>query len=260
MKNLRIALAQINCTVGAIDQNTEKICDYIRLAKGMEADVVAFPEMAVTGYPPEDLLLKPHFIEDNLRAIQSIVKKTKGIAAIVGFVDRKDDIYNAAAIIHNGRLVDIYHKMYLPNYGVFDEERYFQGGRTSTVVVVKGVTLGINICEDIWHPEGPTLVQTLLGDAEVIININSSPYQKGKGIQREQMLATRSRDNLAAIAYVNMVGGQDELIFDGQSMIFDQNGRLKVRGRQFQEDLVVAEVNLDSIFRSRLHDPRRRKK
>jgi NAD+ synthase (glutamine-hydrolysing) len=260
MRRFRIALAQTNCTVGAIHQNTEKICDYLEKAKGFEADLVAFPELAVTGYPPEDLLLKPHFVDDNLKAIEKIVRKTKGIAAVVGFVDRKDDIYNAAAVIHKGVLVDVYHKMYLPNYGVFDEERYFQSGRTYSVVVVKGVTLGINICEDIWHPEGPTLAQTLLGDAEVIVNINASPYHKGKGRQREQMLAARARDNLAVIAYVNMIGGQDELVFDGQSMIFDQNGRQLVRGRQFEEDLIVAEINLDAVFRSRLHDTRRRKK
>ncbi len=260
MKKLRIALAQINCTVGAIDRNVEKICEYLEKAKAMEADLVAFPELAVTGYPPEDLLLKSHFVDNNLRAVEKIVKRTKDIVAVVGFVDRRDDIYNAAAIIHNGTLVDVYHKMYLPNYGVFDEERYFQAGKTCTVVSVEGVTLGINICEDIWHPEGPTLAEALLGDADVIVNINASPYHKGKGRQREQMLGTRARDNLAVIAYVNMIGGQDELVFDGYSMIFDQNGRLRIRGRQFQEDLVVAEINLDAVFRSRLHDPRRRKK
>jgi NAD+ synthase (glutamine-hydrolysing) len=150
--------------------------------------------------------------------------------------------------------------MYLPNYGVFDEDRYFQAGTVSTVAVLNGVTFGINICEDIWHSEGPTLTQTLAGDAEVIVNINASPYHRGKARDRQQMLATRARDNLAVVAYINMVGGQDELIFDGMSMIFDQTGKMAVWGRQFQEDLVVADVNLDAVFRSRLHDPRRRKK
>lgn len=260
MRTLRVAMAQINCTVGAIASNTEKICEYVEKAKAMEADLIAFPELAITGYPPEDLLLKPQFVEDNLAALQGIIKQTKGIAAVVGFVDKQDDIYNAAAFIHNGVLIDVYHKMHLPNYGVFDEYRYFQAGTTCAVVLMNGVTMGINICEDIWHPEGPILTQTLVGDAEVIVNINASPYHKGKAYERQQMLATRARDNIAVITYTNMVGGQDELIFDGMSMIFDQSGLLQVRGRQFEEDLVLTDINLDAVFRSRLRDPRRRKK
>jgi NAD+ synthase (glutamine-hydrolysing) len=253
-------MAQINCTVGALEANTEKILEYLEKAKAMEADLIAFPEMAIPGYPPEDLLLKPQFIQDNLEALQKIIKQTRGITAVVGFVDRRDDIYNAAALIHNGALIDVYHKMYLPNYGVFDEYRYFQAGNAPSVAVINGVTIGVNICEDIWHPDGPILAQSLVGDAEVIININASPYHKGKGHVRQQMLATRARDNRVAVSYTNMIGGQDELIFDGMSMIFDQNGKLQVRGPQFEEDLVVADIHLDAVFRSRLHDSGRREK
>ena len=260
MRTLRIALAQINCTVGALDANADKICETIQMAKAAEADLVAFPEMAVTGYPPEDLLLKPHFIDENLRALDRIVRAAKGITAIVGFVDKKDDIYNAAAVIHNGALKHVYHKQFLPNYGVFDEERYFQAGITCGIGMAGRTAVGVNICEDIWHPEGPTLVQALLGDAEVIVNINASPYHRGKYKQRQRMLATRARDNQAIIAYVNLVGGQDELVFDGMSMIMDQTGKVLVRGPQFREDLVLADVHPDSVFQARLRDPRRRKR
>jgi NAD+ synthase (glutamine-hydrolysing) len=260
MRTLRIALAQINCTVGALDENSEKICEYIRMAKAADADLVAFPEMAVTGYPPEDLLLKPHFIDGNLKALDRIARATRGISAVVGFVDKQDDIYNAAAVIHNGSVRHVYHKQFLPNYGVFDEERYFREGTSCGVGMLGRTAVGINICEDIWHPEGPTLVQALLGDAEVIVNINASPYHRGKYKQRRRMLATRARDNQSIIAYVNLVGGQDELIFDGMSMILDQSGKVLVHGPQFREELVLADLQPDSVFRTRLHDSRRRKR
>lgn len=259
MRTLRIAMAQINSTVGDLPSNTRKICDYITEAKRHQADLVAFPELALTGYPPEDLLLKSQFIRDNLTALKKIIKHTQGITAVVGFVDSQDDIYNAAAIIHNGRLVGVYHKIYLPNYGVFDEDRYFQAGTDYPVFVLNGVTIGVNICEDIWYPDGPTIVQTLGGGAELIINISASPYHAGKWTTREKMLSTRARDNAVIVAYNNLVGGQDELIFDGMSMIMDQEGEILARGRQFEEDLLLADLNLDAVFRARLHDPRRRK-
>jgi len=180
MRTLRIALAQINATVGDLDGNREKIIHYIDRARKAGAALVTFPELAVTGYPPEDLLFKPRFIEANLRSLDQIVTATKGIAAVVGFVDRQDDIYNAAAVVCNGKLHDVYHKAYLPNYGVFDEDRYFQAGSHAHVWQLNGVALGINICEDFWYPGGPARGQTLSGDAELIINISSSPFYDGK--------------------------------------------------------------------------------
>lgn len=257
MRILRIALAQINTTVGDIEGNTSKIIDYIRNAREFEAEVVVFPELAVPGYPPEDLLLNPQFIKDNLLALKKIQQEAVDIVAIVGFVDKKDDIYNAAAIIYNRTLIDTYHKMYLQSYGVFDEYRYFQPGTRYPIYRIGDTCLGINICKDIWHPEGPTRIQALAG-AEVIININSSPYRIGKGRLRENTLSVRASDNMVIVAYLNAVGGQDELVFDGHSFIVDQNGVVIVRGRQFEEDLIIADLNLDAVAMKRLHAPRRR--
>ena len=259
MRTLRIALAQINTTVGDLEGNRRKILDYIGRARAFGADLVAFPELAIPGYPPEDLLLKPEFIRANLVCLHEIAAATKGLTAVVGFADAQDDIYNAAAILHDGALVDVYHKVYLPNYGVFDENRYFQAGREYPVYALKGSLVGVSICEDIWYPAGPPEVQALAGGAEVLINISSSPYHAGKGLWRERMLATRAADSVAIVAYCNLVGGQDELVFDGNSVIFDERGELVARGRQFEEDLVVADLDVGSVFRQRLHDPRRRK-
>ena len=172
-----------------------------------------FPELALTGYPPEDLLLKPQFIDANLAALEKVVSRTRDIAAVIGFVDRKDDIFNAAAIAQDGKMVTTYHKIYLPNYGVFDEFRYFQPGNRCPVLQMDDVTLGVSICEDIWYPDGPVFMQALSGGAEVIINISSSPYHAGKRQWRERMLATRAADNTVIVAYNNLVGGQDELGF-----------------------------------------------
>ena len=257
MKTLRLALAQINPTVGDLESNTEKIIDYIRKAEEHSADLVVFPELSVTGYPPEDLLLKPQFIRDNLDALRRIKEEVWDITAIVGFVDRKNDIYNAAAILHNKNIADIYHKMYLPNYGVFDEFRYFQVGARFPLYNIGDVTIGVNICEDIWYPEGPAHIQSLFG-AEVIININASPYHVGKAAYRETMLSTRASDNAVVIAYLNAVGGQDELVFDGHSVVVNEKGEIICRGKQFEEELIIVDLNLDAVFMQRLHDPRRR--
>jgi NAD+ synthase (glutamine-hydrolysing) len=240
MKLFRIALAQMNSTVGDLKGNLRKICLAIKEAKRQGADLVAFPEMAIPGYPPEDLLLRPRFITDNLNTLDDLKAHATGITVVVGFVDRRDDIYNAAAVLHGGTIAGVYHKIYLPNYGVFDEERYFQRGHQSPVFVVEGVRVGINICEDIWYPDGPTVAQALGGGAEVIINISASPYHAGKGEYREKMLATRAKDNTVILAYLNMMGGQDELVFDGHSLIFDQEGNLLSRGSQFEEELIFA--------------------
>ncbi|NWF76261.1 MAG: NAD+ synthase [Nitrospirae bacterium] len=257
MRSLRIALAQINPTVGDFEANIFKIVQYIEKAIKLRADIIAFPELSISGYPPEDLLLKPQFINDNLNALKTIQKSTTNITAIVGFIDKRDDIFNAAAIIYNKKIIDVYHKMYLPNYGVFDEYRYFQAGTRCPIYQLGNTWIGVNICEDIWYPEGPSRIQSLAG-AEVIININASPYRIGKGKFRETMLATRATDNIVIIAYLNIVGGQDELIFDGHSMIIDQNGKVIARGKQFKEDLIIADIDLEGIIMKRLHAPLRR--
>ena len=259
MRMLRIGLCQINTTVGDIEGNTRKILDYVAKGKKMGADLLAFPEMAVTGYPPEDLLLMPRFLEDNLKAIERIARATTGLTAIVGFVDRDGDIFNAAALLHNGKRMDSYRKSYLPNYGVFDEDRYFQPGKENFIFTLKSTPIGISICEDIWYPGDPIRTQALYGGAELIINISSSPYHAGKWTAREKMIATRASDNGAIVALCNLVGGQDELVFDGGSFILDQKGELLVRGKQFEEDLVLADLDMEAVFRMRLHDPRIRK-
>ena len=259
IKHLRVALGQVNVTVGDLEGNVSKILDYTSRARDMEAHVVAFPELAIPGYPPEDLLLKPQFIEENLEAIHYLASRVEGITVVVGFVDAQDDIFNAAAIIHDRKIRGIYRKIFLPNYGVFDENRYFQQGKETPVFVINGTVVGVNICEDIWYAEGPTLAQCLGGGAEVIINISSSPFHAGKRAFRERMLSVRASDNCAIVAHTNLVGGQDELVFDGASMVFDESGHLLVQAKIFQEDLLLVDLDVESVFRTRLHDPRRRK-
>jgi NAD+ synthase (glutamine-hydrolysing) len=254
----RIALAQLNATVGDLPGNRDKIIETIRRAEQMGAELVAFPELALTGYPPEDLLLKPSFIGDNLQALDEIAAATGDIVAVVGCVDRQDDIFNAAAVLYRGRVVYLYHKQFLPTYGVFDEDRYFRPGWQAPVFRLGEVALGVNICEDIWYAVGPTNAQALAG-AELIVNINASPFSEQKPGFRKKMLATRASDNHAVVAYVNMVGGQDELVFDGSSLVFDPGGELVCQGRAFEEDLLVVDVDVAGVFRERLHDPRRRK-
>lgn len=257
MRRLRLALAQINATVGDLDGNTQKIVHFIEEARRLGADLVAFPEQAIPGYPAEDLLLKPSFIRDNMACLEQIVGASAGIGVIVGFAHAKGDLYNAAAVIRDGELRGVYHKMFLPNYGVFDENRYFQAGTEPLVFFLGDIGIGVNICEDIWYSTGPTTLQAY-ADAEVIISINASPFSQGKRQARERMLATRAVDNLAIVAYVNMVGGQDELVFDGGSMVCDEQGNVIALGQQFEEDLIVCDLDLEAVFRSRLHDPRRR--
>ena len=258
MRKLRIGMSQINTTVGDFAGNTRKILEAIAAARSLGVDLIAFPELAICGYPPEDLLFKPQFIEENLKSLEKVIKQTSGLAVIVGFVDAKSDIYNAAAIIYDGKLVSIYHKIYLPNYGVFDENRYFQAGRECPVYTMFGVGIGVNICEDIWYEAGPATAQAYAG-AEVIVNISASPYHFGKENDRERMLATRAADNVAIIVYDNLVGGQDELVFDGNSMVLSEKGQLIARGKQFEEDLIVVDLDVEAVFRTRLHDPRWRK-
>jgi NAD+ synthase (glutamine-hydrolysing) len=258
MMNVRIALAQINPTVGDLAGNEEKILAYISYAQDAGAEIVAFPELSLPGYPPEDLLLKPSFAAANQEHLRRIAKATTGITAIVGFVDRRDDLYNAAAVLHSGEVAAVYHKAYLPNYAVFDEDRYFRPGERPLVFRLGEATVGVSICEDIWYPGGPARSQALAG-AQLVINISASPYHAGKIASRERMLATRAADNIAFVTFCNAVGGQDELVFDGGSVVFDERGELIARGKQFAEDLVVVDLDLSAVFRQRLHDPRRRK-
>jgi NAD+ synthase (glutamine-hydrolysing) len=191
--------------------------------------------------------------------LDAVVAASQGITAVVGFVDRQSDIYNAAAVITDGRLAGVYHKQILPNYGVFDEERYFQSGNESLVFRLGDVNIGVNICEDIWVPGGPAREQALRGDADVIVNLSSSPFHDGKGLLREQMIATRASDHGVVLAYCNLVGGQDELVFDGGSLVADQSGAIVARANRFDEQLMIVDLDVESAFRHRLHEPRRRK-
>jgi NAD+ synthase (glutamine-hydrolysing) len=259
MRRIRLGLAQINPTVGDIAGNVAKIERYLEQARSADVDILAFPELSITGYPPEDLLLKPNFIADNLRARDHLVGLTHGLTLVFGFVDQEDDIFNAAAVCHDGRLAAVYHKQYLPNYGVFDENRYFQEGEGEQVFALDGVTFGVNICEDIWYPGGPSYRQALLGNAELIVNISASPYHYGKIALREKMLSIRAADNVSVLAYLNLVGGQDELMFDGSSVVLGASGEVIARASSFCEELLVADVMPSEVFRQRLHDPRRRK-
>ena len=259
MRTLRIGLCQINTTVGDIEGNTKKILESIEKGRRMAADILVFPELAVTGYPPEDLLLMPKFIEANLKATRRIARATSSLTAVVGFVEKREDIFNAAALLHHGKLVDVYCKSYLPNYGVFDEDRYFQPGKENFIFTLRSTPIGLSICEDLWYPGNPVRTQALQGGAELIINISASPYHAGKAVFREKMIATRASDNAAIVAFCNLVGGQDELVFDGGSLLFDQRGELIIRAKQFEEDLVLADLDMEAVFRMRLHNPRIRR-
>ncbi|HXD56474.1 MAG TPA: NAD+ synthase [Thermoleophilaceae bacterium] len=254
---LRVALAQINTTVGDIDGNGAKIRESIARAKDESAMVVLFPELALTGYPPEDLLLKTHFLDAAGEALDELASGLEGIVAIVGFPERADDVYNAAAVLADGRVAAVYRKVFLPNYSVFDEQRYFQSGSGGALVEVNRVPVGITICEDIWEP-GPPATDEALAGAQVIVNLSASPYHAGKGLEREAMLVQRARDNNAAILFCNSVGGQDELVFDGHSVAIDQDGDIVARAPQFEEALVVCSIDPGAIFAKRLQDARQR--
>jgi len=251
---LRIGMAQMNTTVGDLEGNTRRIWEAIDRAREAGVDIVCFPELSIPGYPPEDLLLKPDFVRGNLAALDEVTARTRGITAIVGFVDRGNHLYNAAAVLSDGQRVGVYHKQRLPNYGVFDEKRYFHPGRRAPVYVIGGVPVGVTICEDIWFPGGPCQAEAAAG-ALVIININGSPYHAGKWRQRAEMLRTRARDYGVVLCYNNLVGGQDELVFDGMGMVFDHAGMLLARGKQFEEDLVVCDFDPEAVRRQRLFAP-----
>jgi NAD+ synthase (glutamine-hydrolysing) len=257
MSRLRIALAQMNVTVGDLAGNAAEIADRIEQARADGAHLVAFPELAITGYPPEDLLLKPAFVDANRKALLSLQSATRGITAIVGFVDRDADLYNAAAVLHDGEWVDTYRKQRLPNYGVFDELRYFSAGRDELILGLGEASIGLSICEDIWSPGGP-VGRCAAAGANVVVNINASPFHRGKSEARHRMLATRAADYGVALAYVNLVGGQDELVFDGDSLLIGAEGEILAEAQPFAEELLFCDVELETVFRARLHDPRRR--
>jgi NAD+ synthase (glutamine-hydrolysing) len=255
---LRVALAQLNPTVGDLEGNGRKVIEWTERAREAGADLVAFPELFLTGYPPEDLLLKPSFIRDNLRQLEKVAGAARGIAVVVGFVDMEQDIYNAAAFAAEGVVKGVYHKYYLPNYGVFDEERYFRRGARSPIFVYQGVRIGVSICEDAWYPSGPLSVQALHG-AELLVNINGSPYHAGKREARETMIRTRAMDSRAFMAWVNTSGGQDELVFDGNSVIYGPEGQVIAHAPSFEEALLVGDLDAGSVFSERLHDTRLRR-
>lgn len=275
MRTLRIAMAQINPTVGDLAGNTRLIKAWIKEARKAKADLVAFPELAITGYPPEDLLLKPRFVADNRRALDEIAKDCKGLVAVIGYVGQgaggggklqppgvvaagQHELTNAAAIVAERRILASYNKWLLPNYGVFDESRYFHPGRKVPLVTLRGVAIAVNICEDIWFPDGPIRLQAA-AEAEVIVNINASPFHIGKSRMREQMLATRARENGVILTYTNTVGGQDELVFDGNSVILDQTGEVIARGKAFDEDLIIADLTVDAVARNRMAHGRKKR-
>jgi NAD+ synthase (glutamine-hydrolysing) len=236
---VRIALAQVNPTVGDIEGNCLVVGEWVARAREAGADLVAFPELVITGYPPEDLVLKPSFVRENLEAVESLAMGMDGIAAVVGFIHRDgESVYNAAALIAGGRVVGVYHKKCLPNYGVFDEERYFRRGDGTLLVNVAGALVGVTICEDLWTDSGAVRACVAAG-ASLVININGSPFHRGKGGERLELLRRRAREAGAAIAYVNMVGGQDELVFDGQSLVVGADGEVLARAKQFEEELLV---------------------
>ncbi len=255
--SLRVALCQLNAVVGDIAGNERAILDAIARARAAGAQLVLFPELALTGYPPEDLLLKEHFLRDARAALDRIAAAATDVVALVGFPEREDDVYNALAVAADGAVQAVYRKVHLPNYGVFDEQRYFQSGDGGALIELGGAKLGLTICEDIWEP-GPPASEEARAGASLIVNVSASPYHAGKGLERERMLAQRARDNLCPIAFCALVGGQDELVFDGHSVVLDHHGEVIARAAQFEEELLIATVDLEAAQTQRLRDARQR--
>jgi NAD+ synthase (glutamine-hydrolysing) len=243
----------MNATVGDIAGNAERIRAGRAAALEAGADIVLFPELALTGYPPEDLLLREHFLADTAAALRGLAADTHGLVAVVGYPERAEDVYNAAAVLAEGAVHAVYRKVYLPNYGVFDEERYFAAGPKGAVIDIGQERLGLTVCEDIWEP-GPPASDEALAGATLILNISASPYHAGKGAERERMFAQRARDNLACVAFCALVGGQDELIFDGHSFVVDHTGQTIARAAQFEEQLLICDVDLEAAAAARLRE------
>jgi len=257
MPPLRLALAQLNVTVGDLDGNARRITEAIRRAQAWRADLVVVPELAVTGYPPEDLLLKPSFVTAAEHALQRVAPSAQGLVALVGCIERDaaGRLYNAVAVLANGRLRATYRKRYLPNYGVFDEKRYFTPGSEAVILILQGVRVGLTICEDLW--EAAPCRELARAGAQLVINLSASPYHAGKRSVRQRLFSQRARTNGLAVASCNLVGGQDELVFDGASLILDAQGRLLAQGAQFREDLVVFDLDRQHLGRLRAGAVRR---
>ncbi len=245
MSPLRLALCQLNPTVGDIAANERAIAGAIDGARAAGAGLALCGELAVTGYPPEDLLYKEHFLRDALQAVERLAARTEGIVAIIGFPERGADVHNAAAVLADGRIAAVYRKVHLPNYGVFDEQRYFQAGRGGGLIELGQARIGVTICEDIWQP-GPPAADEALAGATLVVNLSASPYHAGKGVEREAMVVQRARETVCAYAFCALVGGQDELVFDGHSFVVDHTGTLIARAAQFEEELLVCEIDLDA--------------
>jgi len=245
---IRLAAAQINTTVGDIKGAAEKIAPHIERAKTDGCQLICFPELTMTGYPPEDLLLRPYFVRDQLQAVNELAATINDIVVILGFVDRDNNqLYNSAAVLQNNKVAAIYHKVQLPNYSVFDEERYFEAGRTPLIIELDGILIGVSICEDIWIPDAVTEAQAFEGKAELLLNISASPYDFSKRAERRTLMQSRAEKNHAFVVYNNLVGGQDELVFDGQSMIVDPNGVVLAEGAAFAEDYLVQDINVSQV-------------
>lgn len=253
-KVLRLYCAQINPTVGDFEGNFKIISSHIKRAIENSSDIIVFPELSITGYPPEDLLLRPAFIEQNLAYIEAVRELCSNITAVIGFVYRENDIFNSAAIINNKKLVSVYNKQYLPNYSVFDEERYFRKGSAGYLYRLKNTLFAVNICEDIYYSSGPLRYQAISGGAALVINISASPYHYGKIDERQKMLYTRAVDNRVNILYVNLAGGQDELVFDGSSMLVNEKGKILIQAQSFKEDFFIYDLDTDDLDSTRLQD------
>ncbi|AKI96972.1 NAD+ synthase [Kosmotoga pacifica] len=255
---IRLGLAQIDITVGDITGNVEKILTYLNKAKANDIDILVFPELTITGYPPEDLLLRLDFVKENLKALESVAAATKGMETLIflGFVDFDGELYNSAAILKNGEILGRYHKMHLPNYSVFDEKRYFSPGNKPVLIEHRELKIGVNICEDLWVPSGPINDQSIAG-ANLIVNLSASPFSSGKWRSRLDLLLTRAMEYSSIIAYCNVVGGQDELVFDGRSTVATPEGKCYV-GKAFEEELFVVDVDPFVSTRYNLYEGKRK--
>src|ERR687886_164349 len=254
---MRLALAQINTVVGDLDGNRDRILSRLEEAKDAGADLVLFPELAVTGYPPEDLLLRPGFVRAARRSLDQIARSTRGIVALVGAPLYDRDLYNVCAVCAGGELKAVYRKRFLPNYGVFDEDRYFAPGRDLVLLEIGETLVGVTVCEDMWQP-GPPATDLALAGAELLVNVSASPFHVGKDREREQMFQVRARDNACFVAFCNAVGAQDELVFDGHSCVLDDEGVVLARAAGFEEALLIVDVEPKAVVARRLNDARRR--
>jgi len=260
MKKLRVTIAQLNPTLGDFEENLEKAKEALEVAEKDKSDVVVFPELFLSGYPPEDLVMRLSFLKENRKSLEEFASLTRGkdTVCVVGFVDSDEDVYNAAAIVRDGEILGVYRKMFLPNYSVFDEKRYFKPGDKLMVLKMGDVRVGITICEDIWNPVEPLASLSLGNNVHVVLNLSASPYYIGKPSLREKYLSVKSYDHHVALVYCNMVGAQDELVFDGGSLVVDAKGNLVARAKFFEEDVLTVDLDLEENLRTTILDPRRR--